>query len=78
VHTHAEWSELDTELALQVVQVVVVPGAAPLPAVEYDPSGHALQLATDPREYLPATHGVHGREPDRLTPAACAKPPAAE
>ena len=59
------------------VHVVAMPGAAPSPAVEYEKSGQALQLSAEPREYLPASHGVHIFVPVPVTLDGCEKPPAA-
>ena len=42
--THAEWSLLETECtSVQEVQLEVMP----VPCSEYEPCGHALQLAAD-------------------------------
>ena len=51
--------------------------ATPVPSREYEPDGHALQLAEACKENVPAAHGVHaaGLLPEK--PTAWANPPLA-
>ena len=49
----------------------------PVPSREYEPDGHALQLAEDCAELVPAAHGVQAAGLPLVKPDTWAKPPLA-